>query len=140
MADHLSREQRSWNMARIRSGNTKPELALRSMLHRNGFRFRLHTRDLPGKPDIVLPKYRTVVLLHGCFWHGHPDCKRANVPKSNKDYWTQKIGRNIARDKENERDLNTQGWQVIRVWECELRNAEEVMARITKSLVDRTSD
>ena len=134
MADHLTVEQRSWNMSRIHSGDTKPELALRSILHRNGFRFRLHRKDLPGKPDIVLPKYHIVILVHGCFWHGHPACKRANIPKSNTEYWISKINRNMARDRENEERLTDLGWNVIRIWECEIRNTEEVMARIREKL------
>ena len=123
MVDHLTKEMRSWNMSRIRSKNTKPEMIVRSLLHRMGYRFRLHRRDLPGKPDIVLPKYRTVVFVHGCFWHQHTECKESHVPKSNSDFWKSKLLRNVERDKRYQKNLAELGWRVLVVWECETENA-----------------
>ncbi len=123
---------RSENMRRIRSKDTKPELIVRSMLHRMGFRFRLNVPNLPGKPDIVLPKHKKVVLVHGCFWHQHTKCSEGRPPGSRKDYWVPKLSRNIQRDGENRRNLRRLGWQVLVLWECELRfrgRAEAKLAR-----------
>ena len=116
--DSLTKEKRSWNMSRIRSNDTTPELVVRSFLFRNGFRFRLHVRNLPGHPDIVLPKYRTVVEVRGCFWHRHPGCRQATTPSTNAEFWQEKFKRNVERDKRNEIQLNELGWRVIVVWEC----------------------
>ena len=124
MADVFSKEKRSWVMRRVKGQNTKPELYIRSKLHRRGYRFRLHRKDLPGKPDIVLPGRKTVVFVHGCFWHGHPGCKHADLPASNRAYWEEKIGRNVARDARRRRELEELGWRVLVVWECEHRNEE----------------
>jgi DNA mismatch endonuclease (patch repair protein) len=121
MADPLTPEKRSWLMSRIRSGNTKPELVLRSLLHRCGYRFSLRRRDLPGKPDIVLRKYRTVIFVHGCFWHRHPGCKQASMPRTRPEFWAEKFAKNVARDERNQAELVAKGWRVIVVWECELR-------------------
>lgn len=120
MADRITQERRSWNMAQIRDRDTKPEIAVRSMLHRLGFRFRLHRSDLPGNPDIVLPKYKTVVLVHGCFWHRHRNCKYAYTPKSRTEFWETKFARNVERDLEVRRELRKLGWKVVVVWECQL--------------------
>lgn len=117
--DSLTKEHRSWNMSRIRSTNTKPEMIVRSFLHQNGFRFRLHVKALPGHPDIVLPKYKTVIEVRGCFWHRHPGCKYATTPSSNTEFWQAKFKQNIKRDKRHAGELNALGWQVIVVWECE---------------------
>lgn len=117
--DSLTKEHRSWNMSRIRSTDTKPELLVRSFLHRNGFRFRLHVKDLPGHPDIVLPKYKTVIEVRGCFWHRHRGCKYATMPSSNTEYWQAKFKQNIKRDKQHARELKALGWTVIVIWECE---------------------
>ena len=117
--DHLTREKRSWNMGRIKSKDTTPEMRVRSALHRAGYRFRLHAKNLPGKPDIVLPKYRTVIFVHGCFWHRHLHCPRAAMPSANKVFWNQKFLRTIERDKNEQSELNRLGWRVIVVWECE---------------------
>ena len=103
MTDILSKERRSWNMSRIRGSDTKPELLVRSLLHRMGYRFRLHRKDLPGRPDIVLPKYRTVIFVHGCFWHRHKGCKYAYTPKSRTDFWQNKFQGTVERDKRNRR-------------------------------------
>ena len=114
--DQISPEHRSWNMSRIKGKDTKPELLVRSWLHRNGFRFRLHVKALPGTPDIVLPKYKTVIEVRGCFWHRHPGCKFAYTPKSRIDFWNSKFKENIKRDKENDEILTFLGWRVIVIW------------------------
>ena len=119
MVDRISREHRSWNMSRIRSRDTKPEKIVRSLLHRMGYRFRLHRKDLPGKPDIVLPKYQTVIFVHGCFWHRHPRCRFAYTPRSRVRFWQKKFADNIARDKRVRQQLRRLGWKVIVVWECQ---------------------
>ena len=121
MSDTLTQEQRHKAMAAIHSSSTKPELKLRRALWSLGFRYRINERNLPGKPDIVLPKYRTVVFIHGCFWHGHKGCKYYTVPKTNTGFWTTKITRNQQRDQEVWRQLEAKGWYVIIVWECELK-------------------
>ena len=117
--DRISSEKRSWNMSRIKSKDTTPERIVRSFLHRNGFRFRLHVKDLPGKPDIVLPKYKTVIEIRGCFWHRHKGCKDATTPSTNAEFWQKKFAENVARDKRTEQELKKLGWNVIVVWECE---------------------
>jgi DNA mismatch endonuclease (patch repair protein) len=116
-APYKTSAERSANMARIRSKDTKPEMLVRKALHKLGFRYRLHVRDLPGRPDIVLPKYRTIIEVKGCFWHGHT-CIDGRVPKSNSDYWVPKLARNQARDRANMRRLRSLGWSVHCVWEC----------------------
>jgi DNA mismatch endonuclease, patch repair protein len=120
MADHLTKDKRSWNMSRIRSENTKPEMAVRSLLHMMGYRFRLHRKELPGKPDIVLPKYKTTIFVHGCFWHRHRGCKRCTTPSSNRRYWLRKFERNQANDKANRAKLKKYGWKILIVWECQI--------------------
>jgi DNA mismatch endonuclease (patch repair protein) len=130
MTDTISKKKRSWNMSRIRSKNTKPELAVRSLLHRMGYRFRLHKRDLPGKPDIVLPKYKTVIFVHGCFWHRHPRCKYAYRPKSRVNFWQNKFKENIGRDRKNQSELKRLGWKSIVVWECEVAKVQQLEKRI----------
>ena len=123
MVDHLTKAKRSWNMSRIRGKDTKPEMIVRSLLHRMGYRFRLHHKDLPGKPDIVLPKYKTVIFVHGCFWHQHVRCKESHMPKSNPSFWKSKLLRNVERDKRYQKNLAELGWRVLVVWECETENA-----------------
>ena len=122
MADNHSKEVRSRNMSRIRSTDNKPEEIVRRFLFSQGFRYRKNDKKLPGKPDIVLPKYRTVIFVNGCFWHKH-DCPRFVWPSSNQDYWRPKILGNVERDKKNAEQLRSQGWNVIVVWECELKKA-----------------
>ena len=119
--DRITPEQRSYTMSRIRSKDTKPELVVRRHLHALGFRFRLHTAKLPGHPDIVLTKWHTVIFINGCFWHGHPLCRYATVPKTNPDFWTEKIRCNKERDASNIESLERLGWHAIVVWECELK-------------------
>jgi len=134
MADHLSKEQRSRNMSRIRSKDSAAEKAVRSILHRLGCRFRLHRRDLPGTPDIVLPKYRTALFVHGCFWHRHQGCKRSFVPSTRTEYWSRKFQANVERDRRNRADLMDMGWQVVVLWECETKDTTALTAHI-KSLI-----
>lgn len=131
MADSISPEHRSWLMSRIRSEDTKPEWVLRSGLHRLGFRFRLRDKRIPGRPDLVLPKYRAVVFVHGCFWHRHRRCRAASVPKTNAAFWEEKFARNVARDRRNRSDLRKLGWRVLVVWECELM--KDTVATIEKA-------
>lgn len=134
MTDTLSPEKRSWNMSRIRGRDTKPELLVRSLLHRMGYRFRLHRKDLPGKPDIVLPKYRTAIFVHGCFWHRHSGCRLAYEPKSRVEFWRRKFHRNVERHTEVEGQLRDQGWQVLVIWECEVKQTELLTQRIKSQL------
>ena len=108
-------------MSRIRSKDTKPEMLVRKFLHKSGFRYRLHVKDLPGKPDIVLPKYKTVVFVHGCFWHGHEGCKYYVVPKTKTEWWVNKINRNKTIDAQSISSLQSTGWNVVEIWECELK-------------------
>jgi DNA mismatch endonuclease, patch repair protein len=117
MVDTVTRQQRSWNMSRVRGKNTEPELVVRRGLHSKGLRFRLHRKDLPGSPDIVLTRYRCVVFVHGCFWHGH-DCPRRKLPSTRTEFWAAKIGANKARDARDVSRLVASGWRVIVVWEC----------------------
>ena len=120
--DSISQARRSWNMRQIRSKNTSPELIVRSFLHRNGFRFRICDKKLPGKPDIVLKKHMLIIQIRGCFWHQHPGCKRATIPTSNVEYWIPKLHKNVERDKQNDRLLLESGWQLAVIWECEVNN------------------
>lgn len=122
MTDTISKEKRSWNMAQIRSKNTQPEVAVRSWLHRTGFRFRIHRRDLPGSPDIVLSRYHIVIFVNGCFWHQHHKCKYATMPKTNNRYWNEKLKRNVSRDRKNHAKLKSTGWRVLTLWECVINN------------------
>ena len=136
--DHLSKEARSLNMSRIRSGNTKPELIVRSILHRLGYRFRLHKKELPGTPDIVLRKHKAVIFVHGCFWHQHENCKYANMPKSNTEYWMNKLQRNTERDSRAVQKLAELGWRVLVIWECQTKDAE-LTADIINNFFDQRS-
>lgn len=108
-------------MSHIKSKNTKPEVVVRCFLFANGFRFRLHRKDLPGKPDIVLPKYKTVIFINGCFWHGHSGCKYATIPETNREFWLSKISGNIDRDKSTYAKLEFMGWKVMKIWQCQLQ-------------------
>ncbi len=114
-------------MRRVKSKNTKPEVRVRSALHRMGYRFRLHRKDLPGNPDLVLPKHRTAVFVHGCFWHQHPGCRKATIPQNNREYWERKLGRNVERDRRSERELDALGWRVVKLWECEMPREDEAL-------------
>ena len=123
MSDNHTPEQRHRNMAAVHSASTKPEMKLRHALWRQGLRYRVNDKRLPGKPDIVLPKYHTVVFVHGCFWHGHKDCKYYTVPETNKEFWVAKVARNQERDQKVWRKLEAKGWSVVIVWECQLKPA-----------------
>lgn len=123
MTDVHSKEIRSYNMSRIRSKDTKPEIIVRRYLHRIGFRYRLHVKNLPGKPDVVLPKYKTVIFIHGCFWHGHDGCLYSVIPKSRTEWWLKKISRNKENDIKAVTLLSEAGWRIIQIWECELKKA-----------------
>lgn len=131
MTDILTQSERSALMARIRGKDTKAEIFVRSLLHRMGFRFRLHRRDLPGSPDIVLPRHGIVVFVHGCFWHRHAGCEHATTPKSNSEFWLQKFAKNVERDKRNRRDLRRLGWKVVVVWECELKKPAKLKRHLS---------
>ena len=137
MADRLSKEERSELMSHIRSVNTKPEVALRRALWRRGFRYRVNVKNLPGSPDIVLPKHRTVVFVHGCFWHAHKGCKIYHLPQTNSEFWLAKVTRNQERDQEVWRQLEAKGWFVIVVWECQLKKAvfDETLNRVAAEIV-----
>lgn len=135
MTDNISKERRSFVMSRVRSRDTKPEKIVRSVLFSMGFRFRLCQKNLPGKPDIVLKKYKTVIFVHGCFWHGHENCKNARIPKSNIDFWKGKIERNKQRFEEVSRQLREQGWNVVVIWECEIRkHFEDAMKKLIETI------
>ena len=121
MPERLTKEERSRNMSLVPNKNTKPELIVRRFLHKNGFRFRLHRKDMPGHPDIVLPKYKTVIFVHGCFWHRHEGCRRCTTPVGNADFWQKKFAVNVARDKQVCKNLKESGWRVIVIWECEVK-------------------
>ena len=132
MTDRITKQRRSWNMSRIRAKDTKPELAVRSLLHRLGFRFRIHVRRLPGCPDIVLPKLRSVVFVNGCFWHRHRNCKFAYSPKSRKRFWADKFEANVVRDRQWQRNLKKLGWTVHVIWECQTRDVGSLEKAISQ--------
>lgn len=137
MADIKTKEERSQNMAAIRSKDTKPEMLVRRFLHAAGYRYRLHYRKLPGCPDLVFTSLHTVIFIHGCFWHGHENCKYFRLPKSNEEFWHSKISRNIERDAKVRYELEKQNWNVIVIWECDLKNKsqrEEILGKIAKEL------
>lgn len=135
MSDSISPERRSYNMSRVRGKDTKPEKLVRSILHRLGFRFRKNVSELPSKPDIVLPKYKTIIFVHGCFWHQHEGCKKSHLPKSNIEFWQDKLAKNVARDKLSVEKLISEGWSVFVIWECETKNIEELERKLL-SLLD----
>ena len=134
MTDIFTPEKRSWIMGRVKGKDTKPELLVRSIVHQMGFRFRLHRRDLPGAPDLVLPKHRKVIFVHGCFWHGHKGCRRSTRPTSNKAFWRKKLDSNIKRDRSNIRNLKKNGWKPLIVWGCEVQNMGKLFRKLSKFL------
>ncbi|MBI1323484.1 DNA mismatch endonuclease Vsr [bacterium] len=136
MTDRISKRQRSHVMRSVGRTDTGPEVEVRSLLHRSGFRFRKNVRSLPGTPDIVLPRYRTVVFVHGCFWHQHPGCRRATKPASRQEYWDAKLARNIERDREKSDRLIAAGWRVIVVWECETAEPAKLIDRLSTVIRD----
>lgn len=140
MTDTVSEAKRSEVMSSIRSEDTKPEWILRCGLHRMGFRYCLHDRRLPGTPDLVFPKYRTVIFVHGCFWHRHEGCRRATFPKTRQDFWAEKFARNVERDARNRAELERAGWRVLVVWECELEDDTEATLERTARMICTPSD
>ena len=135
--DSLSSEHRSWNMSRIRGSDTSPERLVRSLLHSMGYRFRLHQKNLPARPDIVLSSRRTVILVHGCYWHRHAGCRFAYTPKTNRQFWEAKFQENVTRDMRQCRRLEDLGWTVITVWECETKNSAVLTERLQTSIPSR---
>lgn len=136
--DRLSPEKRSWNMSRIRSRDTRPEKLVRSLLHHMGFRFRLHRKDLPGRPDIVLPRHQTIILVHGCYWHRHPGCRFTYTPKTNQEFWENKFQQNTIRDHRQKKELAALGWKVLTIWECETRNTDSLSVRLRQEILTHT--
>jgi len=126
MPDRFTSQERSRIMSRVKGRDTKPEKLIRSLLHAMGYRFRLHRKGLPGKPDILLPKHRKAIFVHGCFWHGHADCRRAARPESNADFWNKKIDGNMARDKMVQAELGKSGWSLLVIWQCEMKDVEKL--------------
>ncbi len=141
MADVHEPEVRSYNMSQIKGKNTKPEILVRKFLHANGYRYRLHAKNLPGKPDIVLKTYNTVVFIHGCFWHGHKGCQYFVVPKTRTQWWLNKINRNKEKDKESTETLQKEGWNIITIWECELKKdkREKTLQKLIQKLLNSYS-
>ncbi len=132
--DKLSPKHRSWNMGRIKSVNTSPELIVRKLLHSMGYRFRLHRKNLPGTPDIVLPKFRTVIEVRGCYWHRHTGCSDTTTPKTNTAFWVDKFKKTIARDKRNLVEIRKLGWKVIVIWQCEIKNLHLLKAKLRSKI------
>lgn len=137
MTDHISPEHRSWNMSRIKGKDTKIEVMVRQYLFHHGFRFRKNDKRYPGKPDVVLPKYKTVIFVHGCFWHRHEGCKLATTPKTRTEFWLEKFEKNVANDKKHCEELQAMGWKVIVIWECELeKDFEGTMGQVCKNIIE----
>ncbi|MEO7924714.1 MAG: DNA mismatch endonuclease Vsr [Chitinophagaceae bacterium] len=136
MADVHDKKTRSYNMSQIKATNTKPEMLVRRFLHAQGFRYKLHHKKLPGKPDIVLTKYKTVIFIHGCFWHGHDNCRYFVVPKTRTDWWLEKLFRNKANDKKAVSALKKLDWKVISVWECDLKSnkTQKTLSKLLKKI------
>ena len=136
MTDVFTKEKRSWVMSRVKGRDTKPEILIRSVVHRMGYRFRVHRRDLPGNPDIVLPRHGKVIFVHGCFWHGHKNCPRSKRPTTNTVFWNDKLNKNIERDKRFQKKLRSMGWKVLVVWQCETRKPEKLLMKLERFLHD----
>lgn len=132
--DKITKQQRSLNMSKIKSKDTKPETLVRKVLRDLGFRYRLHSSSLPGKPDIYIPKYKAALFIHGCFWHQHENCKRKSMPKSNIEYWKPKLEKNVERFKMQSKELRNQGYSIILVWECKIKNLEQLRINLTAEL------
>lgn len=135
MVDKISEARRSWNMSRIKAQDTIPEVKVRSLIHRAGYRFRKNVKNLPGKPDVVLRKHNTIVFVHGCFWHQHEGCKEASIPKSRTEFWTQKLMKNMERDKRQHQELIRLGWNVVTIWECETKKVDILNAVIKERVI-----
>ena len=130
MADIVSRSKRKEMMSKVKQRHTKPEIAVRKLLHRLGYRFRLHSKKLPGTPDIILPKYKTVIFVHGCFWHQHEECRKARRPTSNVEFWNEKLDKNIERDKRKESELKDSDWKVLTIWDCEIKDENSLIEKV----------
>jgi DNA mismatch endonuclease (patch repair protein) len=137
MVDMFTKAKRSEIMSRIGGKDTAPELRVRRMLHALGFRFRLHRDDLPGKPDIVLPRHRKILFIHGCFWHGHPGCPRSALPTTNRPFWEKKISGNRTRDRRVRGELRKLGWDVLVLWQCKLKDTQALADRLATFLGDK---
>ena len=137
--DIYDKSKRSEIMSKISGKDTKPEIIVRKYLFSKGFRYRINDKRYPGKPDIVLPKYNTVIFVHGCFWHGHKNCKASNLPETRKEFWEKKIGDNIKRDRKNNRKLKNDGWKVITIWQCEINNQSKIESGLEKLIRELTS-
>ncbi|VEN72843.1 putative very short patch repair endonuclease [Candidatus Desulfarcum epimagneticum] len=137
--DVFDKRKRSRIMGKIKGKHTKPEILVRSMLHKMGYRFRLHRKDLPGNPDITLPKFKKVIFVNGCFWHGHENCKRSKRPATNSEFWNEKLNKNIRRDKKNIQELNEKGWEPLIIWTCEIKNEKKLKQKLGDFLKDRQS-
>jgi len=135
MPDNLTSEQRKRAMSSVRQQDTKPEKLVRSILHRLGFRFRKNVSSIAGKPDIVLPKYKTIIFVHGCFWHQHKNCRKAARPTSNTEFWNTKLDKNVKRDKQTVKELKSLGWKVLTVWTCEMKDKELLIEKLKNSLL-----
>jgi DNA mismatch endonuclease (patch repair protein) len=139
MSDRISPSHRSWNMSRIRGENTKPEIRVRSLFHRMGYRFRLRRRHPPGKPDLILPRHKAAVFVHGCFWHRHRSCRYAYTPKSNVAFWRTKFQKNVKRDLQVSRLLTSLGWKVIIIWECETMDLDTLKPKVLQLMTQPSS-
>lgn len=137
MVDHVAPAKRSFIMAAVHSKNTKPEIVVRKIVHRLGYRYRLHSGKLPGHPDLVFPGRRKVVFVHGCFWHRHPGCRYATSPKTRVEFWNGKFEANVARDARTVGELERMGWQVLTVWQCELKEPEKLTERLNEFLFEK---
>jgi DNA mismatch endonuclease (patch repair protein) len=137
--DVFTKEKRSLIMAKIKGKDTKPEKVVRSLLHQMGYRFRLHRGDLPGNPDIVLPKHKKIIFVHGCFWHGHKRCSRSKRPSTNKKFWNEKLSKNIERDKRNQRKLRKLEWTPLVIWQCQIKDLDNLSKKISRFL-NRTTN
>ena len=136
MADKLTPSKRSWNMSRIRGKDTKIEVKVRQYLFSQGFRYRKNVTDMPGKPDIVLPRYRTVIFIHGCYWHRHEGCKNCSIPGTNQEFWLQKFQKNVENDLKHKTQLETAGWKVLILWECQIeKDFDSLMEKLVKELL-----
>jgi DNA mismatch endonuclease (patch repair protein) len=132
--DPLSPNRRSENMRRIRSVHTKPELIVRRLIHTMGYRYRLHAKDLPGRPDLVFRGRQKVIFVHGCFWHMHGACREGRIPSSNASYWSEKLKRNVLRDEAHRAELKRMGWKVLEIWECEIENSQNLATKVRRFL------
>lgn len=140
MADRITAVQRSENMRRIKAAHTKPEMLVRRMVHAMGYRYRLHRKDLPGKPDLIFGPKRKAIFVHGCFWHQHSGCKAGRLPNSNAGYWHEKLRRNVERDAKVQADLKERGWDILTLWDCEINDGEALRNRLAQFLAPESQE